>query len=446
MTCASMPKWPSVSTRRCETLPMASGDSPLAWPRRRSSEGSGSDHWRRSAAWKASAAASPPASPEAAWASESCSAGLVIRRRIGLRIRVRDRASGAPVCSGVPSPPKISGAAWAPSMRCGVCVLTAGPYCAAGAVAAGSAGSVTSSSGRARAAALSRRRAPSASACVRAARPAAATPLREVVAQPFSVDPVVSSTPARNRASTSTSTPTRPMYGCSRAHSASPAMPPWALHVGVAEELLGARAAEHAEGIGCRRQHEGGGHEHDAPGDAAARLSVRARHQQVGDEAQQQRQHVGQHAHEPLRHVAQPAAEAAAVPAQVQHEAQEHGQRHAGDGRQLVAVTGRQAGSSGAGGSGARRARRVRVAALAPRRACLGRAVAMASCSTAPRETLGGARRAPPTRARPQTSTTIGMMSGRCRVLRYTNLGQRVLDVVADEPLARDVLLGELAP
>ena len=75
----------------------------------------------------------------------------------------------------------------------------------------------------------SRRRVPKASAWLRAARPALATPCLLWAPHCRSDDPVTSSTPANSRAMTSTSTPTRPMNGLSTAHWASPSTPPWAL-------------------------------------------------------------------------------------------------------------------------------------------------------------------------------------------------------------------------
>ncbi len=73
------------------------------------------------------------------------------------------------------------------------------------------------------------RRTPSASAWLRAARPALATPRRECVAHCRSDEPVTSRMPATKSAITSTSTPTRPMNGLSTAHWASPRTPPWPL-------------------------------------------------------------------------------------------------------------------------------------------------------------------------------------------------------------------------
>ena len=73
------------------------------------------------------------------------------------------------------------------------------------------------------------RRAPRASAWLRTAVPALTTPCLECVAHCRSDEPVTSSTPAKMRATTRTSTPRRPMNGLRTAHWTSPRMPPWAL-------------------------------------------------------------------------------------------------------------------------------------------------------------------------------------------------------------------------
>ena len=86
-----------------------------------------------------------------------------------------------------------------------------------------------SSSSTTRVPAASLRRAPMASAWLRAARPALATPCLECVAHWRSDDPVTSRTPATMSATTRTSTPTRPMNGLRTAHWASPSSPPCAL-------------------------------------------------------------------------------------------------------------------------------------------------------------------------------------------------------------------------
>ena len=190
---------------------MASGDSPMLSPRRCRSDGSGSSQCRFSASRKAIAASSPPGSSATASASESCSPSSASchrfrRRRVGPAAR-----------------PKISGAASRPSTRCGVCVLTAGPYWAAGdtevlimseaSMVGDSSGSTTPGGSRVPAARAQRlglaARRPAAAA------PAAATPCANGPAHCRSDDPVASRTPATNSATTSTSTPMRPMTPCS---------------------------------------------------------------------------------------------------------------------------------------------------------------------------------------------------------------------------------------
>ena len=128
------------------------------------------------------------------------------------------------------------------------------------------------------------------------------------------------------------------MNGLSTAHWTSPSDAAVRAHVGVAEERVGALAAEDAEGVGGGGERDAGDDEGDAPADPAPRPALLADHEQVGDEAEQERQHEGEDAHEPAGDVAQPAAERAAVPAEVEHEAEEHGERDAGDRRQLAAV------------------------------------------------------------------------------------------------------------
>ena len=117
-----------------------------------------------------------------------------------------------------------------------------------------------------------------------------------------------------------------------------PQEPAVAVHVGVAEEPFGTLAGKQAKGVRGRGEHEGDDDERDPPAHAARRAAVVSRHQQVGDEAEQERQRESQKPHEPAGGVAEPAAQRASVPAQVEDEREEHGQGHAGDRRQLVAV------------------------------------------------------------------------------------------------------------
>ena len=111
-------------------------------------------------------------------------------------------------------------------------------------------------------------------------------------------------------------------------------------HVGVAEQTLRALAGEDAEGVGGRGQDEGGHDQHDPPGHPAARATVFASHQHVGDEAEQQRKREDQQPDQPAGDAAEPAPERAPAPAEIDDEGEEHGEGDAGDRRQLVAVTG----------------------------------------------------------------------------------------------------------
>ena len=115
-------------------------------------------------------------------------------------------------------------------------------------------------------------------------------------------------------------------------HAAVPA------HVLVAEERDRPLAGEDAEGVGRGRERDAGDDEADAPAQPAAGATLLFHHQQVGDQAEEERQGEGEDADEPAGHVAQPAAQRAAVPAQVEHEGEEDGDREAGDRRQLAAV------------------------------------------------------------------------------------------------------------
>ncbi len=110
-------------------------------------------------------------------------------------------------------------------------------------------------------------------------------------------------------------------------------------HVGVAEETLRPLAGEDAERVGGRGQDKGDDDHRDPPAHPAARAAVVAGHQHVGDEAEQQREREDQEPHQPARDAAQPAPQRPAVPAEIDDEGEEHGESHAGDRRQLVAVT-----------------------------------------------------------------------------------------------------------
>ena len=197
-----------------------------------------------------------------------------------------------------------------------------------------------SSSSTTRVSDASLRRAPRASAWLRAALPALATPCLECVAHCRRDEPVTSSTPARMRAITRTSTPTRPMNGLRTAHWTSPSDAAVGAHVGVAEERVRALAAEDAEGVGRGGERDPGDDQGDAPAQPAPRAALLLDHEQVGDEAEEERQREGEDADQPAGDVAQPAAERAAVPAQVEHEGEEHGDGEAGDRAQLAAVPG----------------------------------------------------------------------------------------------------------
>ncbi len=147
-------------------------------------------------------------------------------------------------------------------------------------------------------------------------------------------------------------------------------------HVGVAEESLRALAAEEAEGVGGGGEHEGGGHEGDAPRDAAPRAPVVARHEHVGDEAQQQRRDEGEQPDEPAGAVAR--ANARASRRRGRGRGRRRGTPPARRRRSPPARAGGAWRPSEAGGQpGGRCANAERGAAPARRRACLGRAVAI---------------------------------------------------------------------
>ena len=148
------------------------------------------------------------------------------------------------------------------------------------------------------------RRTPSASAWLRAALPALATPCLECVAHWRSDDPVTSMTPATISATTSTSTPTRPMNGLSTAHCASPSSPPCALMYASRKQGVRTLAGEDAEGVRGGRERDAGDDEGDAPGHAAARPALLLDDEQVRDEAEQEREREGEDPDEPAGGVA----------------------------------------------------------------------------------------------------------------------------------------------
>ena len=302
---------------------------------------------------------SPPASSSlsaaaaAAAASESCTPSSAATTGSG------DGSSGSGAAS-----PKISGASEAPSMRCGAVVGTGREKSRSGDAAglmdvrmrslASMVGDSSSSTTRVPAASL--RRAPMASAWLRAARPALATPCLECAAHWRSDDPVTSNTPATTRATTRTSTPTRPMNGLSTAHWTSPSSPPCVLMYASRKSRVGALAAEDAEGVGRGGERHPDDDQRDAPAEPAPRPALLPGDEKVGDEPEQQRQREGEDAEQPAGGVAEPAAERAAVPAEVEHEGEEDGDGEAGDRTQLAAMPralGRRVGL-GCRGAGAR--------------------------------------------------------------------------------------------
>ena len=189
---------------------MASGDSPMLSPSRCSSDGLGQQPLTLlGARGRRAPASASPGSPDTASASESCSPSSASSTGSGGR-RVAAAARR-----------RSPGAATRPSTRCGVCVLTAGPYWAAGDDGCAHHGrrrrswAISSGSTTRVGAPRPGGRAPNASAWLRAARPAAApaaaTPLREWSAHDPSDEPVARSRPATKSATTRTSTPMRPM-------------------------------------------------------------------------------------------------------------------------------------------------------------------------------------------------------------------------------------------
>ena len=175
MTCAGMPKCPSVSTRRCGDL----ADRRPA-TRRRSRRGaagataSGSGHWRRSASAKASAASRRRRRPRPAAAA----AQRELLAVVGARRPARARGSYGQRRAARRRSPAPSET---PSMRCGVLrcssrgVRTAAPPASTDGRASRSQASMVGDLvelARRGCAAASRRRAPRASAWLRAARPA----------------------------------------------------------------------------------------------------------------------------------------------------------------------------------------------------------------------------------------------------------------------------------
>ena len=222
-----------------------------------------------------------------------------------------------------------------------------------------------SSSSTTRVSDASLRRAPRASAWLRAALPALATPCFECVAHCRRDEPVTSSTPASDERD----------HEDVDAHAADeraedrpldlPEDAAVGAHVGVAEERVAALAAEDAEGVGRGGERHPGDDQGDAPAQPPPRAALLLDHEEVGDEPEEEGQREGEDADQPAGGVAQPAAERAAVPAEVQHEGEEHGDGETGDGAELPAMPGGR-------GLGLRlwRPPRRRAAPSAPRRPC----------------------------------------------------------------------------
>ena len=247
--------------------------------------------------------------------------------------------------SGVGSP-KMSGASEAPSMRCGPAAGSGREKSRSGVVAGrmevcmrSAASMVADSNGSTtRVSAASLRRAPRASAWLRAAWPALATPCLEWVAHWRRDEPVTSRMPATMSATTSTSTPTRPMNGLSTAHWASPSSPPCALMY-ASRKRASARSPEKMPKASAAAASATPATMKAMPQlMPAARPALLLDDEQVGGEAEQERQHEREDPDEPAGGVAQPAAERAAVPAQVEHEGEEDGDGEAGDRAELAAM------------------------------------------------------------------------------------------------------------
>ena len=261
--------------------------------------------------------------------------------------------------------------------------------------------------------AVSLRRAPSASAWVRAARPALATPSRECVAHWRRDEPVTSRTPARISATTSTSTPTRPMNGLSDGPLRLTEEAAVGAHVLVTEERVHAVAGEDPERIGGGCQGHSGHDQHDTPAQAAPRSALLSGDKQVGGEPEEQGQDECKDAHQPASGVAEPAAEGTAVPPQIQYESEEHGDGETRDRTQLPAVPGDRELRLRSGGRAGGAPGRLRRGARAP--TCLFRACGRheALFDAVPRIPMASGRL-----PCGQTSTTTGMTSGRLLVRR----------------------------